>query len=290
MIILSHAIGKGKFFDIVLDIVPIDSLYIHEEIVEENLIKLKESLKKAQFLMDPIIIDGGSMVILDGMHRHYALKELGFKYIAVAKVDYFDESIQVKNWFRAFPALGSEKEILGVIKDIAKICEDKIYFENVEGYDEKMLCEFFFKNSSIKLFVDRVLNIWEKYQLIKCIENKLLQKFGKILYVSEKKAIQLLENGQIGFVIKPPLVKKEEVIKFAKIGKVFPPKTTRHILPIRPLFLNIPLSLLKGDKVYKLDTIKQLFKAIVLQKNLFKVKGKVFLDRFYEEDSLFIYI
>ena len=294
LVVLVHRLGED-FFEITLDILPIKDLYIHEEIVPILAERLIENIKKSQFQIDPIIVDEKTGVILDGMHRYYALKELGYDLIAAAKVDYMDPHIIIKNWYRAFKSPTNVEKVLKVIESFLE--ETSLYLETSLNtsidtkFDLNAVCEIVFRDKIVKVFSDEKLDIWQKYHKIKEIEQFLSQKLNKrILYQSDKQAIYSLSKEEISMIIKTPPITKKDVISFAKQGKIFPPKTTRHILPARPLFLNIPLSLLKKMDNEDLVTRKKLFRKILSLKTLVKVKGRIFLERYYEEDILFIFI
>ena len=292
---LGQKIGQ-EYFQIDLDLERIDALYIHEETISTNLEKIKSILKRQGFQIDPIIVDKNSGVILDGMHRYEALRQMGFNYIAVAKVDYSSPNIVIKNWYRTFQLSKPLKIVLDKFVEIA----DSVGFEICESAEEKTkpagktIFSIWIKGieRSYNAILDKELNIWEKYMLLKSFEESFSTAFNtKPNYRSEELAIKDFDSSKIDIVLATPAIKKEEVVKFALDKKVFPPKTTRHILPVRPLFVNAPLSLLKKDGLGKtLNEKREIFQKLLLQKTLIKVKGEVVIDRFYEERALYIFI
>ncbi|MEB3759380.1 MAG: ParB N-terminal domain-containing protein [Desulfurococcales archaeon] len=96
IILLSFQLSD-KTIDLAL--VPIDMLRPHEEIVEDNLRRVLESIKRDQYVKKPIIVDRVTYVILDGHHRYTALNMLGAKYVPAYLIDYDDDSIvEVRSW------------------------------------------------------------------------------------------------------------------------------------------------------------------------------------------------
>ena len=82
--------------DIIL--IDIDSLRGHEEVIPDNLERRTEKLLDKGFYK-PIIVDRGSMVILDGHHKWTAAKSLGLARVPVLLVDYLaDEGVEVDVW------------------------------------------------------------------------------------------------------------------------------------------------------------------------------------------------
>ena len=81
-------------FDI--QIVDIDTLIPHEDYIPGYLDDLTESIRKDQSIKRPIVVDHKTNVIIDGHHRYYALKQLGYGKIPCIFVDYLEDSdIQV---------------------------------------------------------------------------------------------------------------------------------------------------------------------------------------------------
>ena len=74
------------------------SLRGHEEVIPDNLETRTSKLLNKGFYK-PIIVDRGSMVILDGHHKWTAAKSLGLAKVPVILVDYLlDEGILVDVW------------------------------------------------------------------------------------------------------------------------------------------------------------------------------------------------
>jgi len=63
--------------------------------------KLRESFLNEGVVRDPVLVDCRSGVLLDGMHRLIALRELGCVAAPVCSVDYFNSSINVGVWYRS---------------------------------------------------------------------------------------------------------------------------------------------------------------------------------------------
>ena len=90
-----------------LEIVPVSSLFIHEEVIPQSANKLILEFKNLASLQNPIIVDENH-VVLDGNHRAHAFKVLNLKFIPVCKIDYFNRHTKLLYWFRL---LGNVKRI-----------------------------------------------------------------------------------------------------------------------------------------------------------------------------------
>jgi ParB-like chromosome segregation protein Spo0J len=77
-LLLSSQVFVIKTPRLVLEISLVETsrLYIHEEIIPDILSKLVEKIKSDGVWTDPIIVDAKTMVVLDGMHRVAAAREL----------------------------------------------------------------------------------------------------------------------------------------------------------------------------------------------------------------------
>jgi len=74
----------------------IDSLFPHEKIISKKSSTLTNFLKSFDdyIIISSIICCSKSKVIIDGHHRYFTLKNLGFKKIPVTQIDYFSEDIR----------------------------------------------------------------------------------------------------------------------------------------------------------------------------------------------------
>ncbi|UCH31322.1 MAG: ParB N-terminal domain-containing protein [Candidatus Bathyarchaeota archaeon] len=73
-------------------------LKVHEEVDTLHLKNLKEEINSDGILKFAIAVDQVTNIILDGLHRFNALKELGCKEIPAVFVNYDSPHIKVKSW------------------------------------------------------------------------------------------------------------------------------------------------------------------------------------------------
>ena len=79
-----------------LDLVDVDLIFPHEKIIEKNTSTISNFLKSFNdhIVLSSILCCSKSMVIIDGHHRYFSFKKLGFKKIPVTKLDYFSNDIK----------------------------------------------------------------------------------------------------------------------------------------------------------------------------------------------------
>lgn len=84
-------------------IVPARTLTPHEETDPKDVERLAKRLREDGTVRDPVIVDEGSRVILDGHHRFQALKRLGCSWIPCHMLDYTDPAVRVESWTDGTP-------------------------------------------------------------------------------------------------------------------------------------------------------------------------------------------
>jgi len=122
------------------------------------------------------------------------------------------------------------------------------------------------------------------------IQNRLTMQGIELKYipcqsVHDDTFCESLRNGEV--IIWTPQITKEMVVDAAKKEQVFAPKTTRHIIPARPINVNIPIYWLKED--ISLEEINDKFARALRSKKIRRFgPGQVIDGRFYEEE-LFVF-
>jgi ParB-like nuclease domain. len=246
----------------------------HEEIIEKNTSELVKSIKKDGVQIDPVIVDKNTNVALDGMHRISALKAIDAKRIMVAKVDYFDEKIKVHRWLRAVRNFSTA--LLDELKVVLELKKASNQLEAMQAVDSE--------KSPIAILVGNTgyfstLNVtgFERFNLVREFD-KRTKDYSEIM---EKEIEQHLKNGFLILYVKKP--EKEEVIKAGITGTLFPPKSTRHVIPFRPVNLRCPLELLSG-KFNDQEAYENLARLIESSPKKVLPPHSIYAGRIYEEE------
>ncbi len=270
-----------------------DSLFQHEEILPHVANKLVFEFKNWTNLQNPVIVDKNH-IVLDGNHRVFVFKKLKFKYISVCKVDYFNEVTQLRYWFRLLGRIESLESLKQIINDMngsfREVSDREALRKALEN--NNLSCGIQQGNfyASISFHEDVVNDAVSAYNALEKIQGKLLQNGLKIEYipcqsVHESKFCDELKNSEI--IIWTPQITKEMVVDAVKKKKRFAPKTTRHLIPARPLNVNVPTYWFKED--ISLEEINKRFLKLLERKNLRRFgPGQVVDGRYYEEE-LFVF-
>ncbi len=261
-------------FKVKLKLERIDKLHLHEEVIPEMLSKLVNDFKREGIQRDPIIVDENNLVVLDGMHRVEALRSLGCKLIAVCLVNYNDPRILVNTWWRTLH--GNKSLIYQVVRQLNFNFKVKPRNHGLNIRSIK-LPAIILQNEILEFEFNDIYNSHHKMKLL---ENHFKNVGFKINYEIESDALDKLSSNLCDAVIGLPMISKTNVIEIALTGKVFPHKSTRHVIPFRPLAINVPLSILKSEDLRKAN--EMFIKLLVNKKGKF-LPPQVFRGRKYEE-------
>jgi hypothetical protein len=120
----------------------------------------------------------------------------------------------------------------------------------------------------------------ETYEYIKQLETTLKSVGYKIGYETRDDAIMKTRVGEVLATVTAPEITKQDVMDVTLAGEVFVHKATRHIIPARPLFVNVPLSWMNLDPI---EGNKRLVDNLSKRKIKWLPPGQTF-DRRYEEE------
>ena len=283
-------IVKASKLELKITLVEVDKLHIHEEIIPKILSSLVEKIKNDGVWTDPIIVDEKTMIVLDGVHRVAAAEKLGFKYIPVCLVDYDNPSIELHTWSRVFKPTRRES---GVIIDYLEVFLRALNASSYRSIHIPSL-DIGFKMLNrrdllgVLIYGKRIIGLKTPsrdikiiYDHVKRIENIAVNKGFTIEYYTEQDALSQAKIAE-SITLIPPTIKKDEVRAIVLRGEVFAHKATRHVIPTRPLRINIPLKWLTGELNLEAAQ-RELLKHLSERKIKILPPGTI-LDRRYEEE------
>jgi cysteine synthase len=232
--------NNGPRLDIAL--VETEKLLLHEETISKNLDTLLDDVKSVGIQKTPVIVDRDSLVVLDGMHRVKVLKHLDCRFTCVYLIDYMSPDIKVDRWCRVV----SPK--IDIDEFSSRFGRLRIVAGNGSIPHEGQNLLLMLEDGTYELAASEQ-GILSSFNNVASIEAWLREISLKIRYKSEMEAVGMLERREIGFVLCPPAIKKQHIIETAKSGLLLIPKATRHIVPTRPLGVNVPLNLLREENI-----------------------------------------
>ena len=87
------------YLDHPVDLIELSKLLPHEMTIRSEIEWLIKDLKMNKILIWPILVDKNTNLILDGHHRVFAMKELGYSKIPAHILNYDDEMIKLDTWY-----------------------------------------------------------------------------------------------------------------------------------------------------------------------------------------------
>ena len=226
-----------------LDLREVKDLLPHEQTISYNLKHLKEAMLNIGQLVDPLIVDAKTNLVLDGNHRLKVLQIIECPLAVCQVVDYHSPEIEVGTWYLAINKPLEEivkKEMVKLEKvdcDVGKdaIVSSKAAFMAVEKKNKQQNACFLEPGS---------------YKLKELIEeqNYILSsmKDVDIRYIQDDQAEEYISKGYTVFYRR--IYTKDEIIRAGLEHTPFPPKSTRHLIPNRIIRLNMRLGWLHEDK------------------------------------------
>ena len=233
---------------ITLSLRPIQSLRPHEEIVSHELGLIIHDLERENLLRHPLIADQSTGVILDGTHRLAALKALDCRLVPCALVEYNDPRILVERWYRIITGSDIERFVKQTenntrkVKTDAEAEESLVMRECYASMEDGKSCKVFLCGKMTPLELIR-----SAYKL-----EQSAKEIGLRVKYADAKGDSSSSNRLILSTVR---LSKPEIVESALAGLVFPPKTTRHIIPSRPLGTSTPLELLRSERPGEAQTL-----------------------------------
>ena len=266
-----------------ISLVDINALKPHEEVINHIVKSLSDAVKAQGIVRDPLIVDQDTYVILDGMHRYSSLKLLECRFAPCCLVDYSNPMIKVGSWFRLFTVNEAEELARKVMPDsepsYAKLERD------IEQLDPDYHTIILTKNGS-RYSLKQTRNPTEFTKTAITLEQAIVALGYHVDYQTEEVALQSLRSGIVDLVIRVPIFTKQQITDFGVHGSLLPHKVTRHIMPSRPLRVDIPLDMLTKQGKTKQEANRELHELLSARRVQEKPPGSVVDGRRYEEETL----
>ena len=231
---------------------------------------------------NPIIADEKSLVVLDGMHRVAAVQKIGYRFLPVCLVDYENPSIVLCSWHRLIHQIPRINDVLTIVEGLGFTAEHATWDTAYNLVEKRKAETAVFSTEECFVIHAAHSNVKETYDVIKRIESQFRSKGCSITYDTAEEAKKEVYSGKASAGLMTPTISKEEVVHVALSGKLFPQKATRHIVPTRPMRVDVPNEWLTG--LVDLRDANDRVVKLLSSKNVKHIpRGHVF-DRLYEEE------
>lgn len=245
-----------------LEIREVKSLLSHEQVISYNLKRLKEAMLNLGQLVDPLIVDKKTGVVLDGNHRLKVLEIIECPHATCQSVEYSGENVRVGTWYPTVSLKPDEIFHLDSLK------HEKVDYEAGKQAVDALKAPFMLVTKDKEC---HLINPGS-YKLMEMVEEQnyifsLLEK-GTVDYIPDEEMEKCLQAGESVFYRRS--YTKDEIVKAAQGHTPFPPKSTRHIIPGRIIRLNMKLGWLHRSKEEAANELSRMLTSRVYGGNVRK--------------------
>jgi hypothetical protein len=228
---------------------PIASLLPHEETIPSQIQRVADELRMDGVQKDPLIVDGESGVVLDGMHRLAALTHLGLGYAVCCSVDYSSSGISVKRWARVYTA-GSGGHLLQVLDELglAKVTSTEA-LNSLESRRRPVAV----LTQRRSYTAEEGADLAKGFEVVRSLDELSSTLGWKRTFVPEDEVDVHLQDDRNAVTLVSRLG-KQDVVMAGMRKTLFPCKTSMHVIDPRPVGANIPLDELSDGSRHTLDT------------------------------------
>jgi len=225
-----------------LGVKPVSALRPHEETIPSHVRGIAAEMKEDGVQKDPIIIDQDTLTVLDGMHRLAAFNELGVENAVCCSVDYASPAIKLGRWARVY-TLPSGYSLQVILNQTGLTRRSALAqaFDALEG-----------RHTGLALLTADSAHLPEgNLELGRAMEimldfDRMAEEGGwKREFVSEDDVDVPLQSER-NIVVMVRKLRKDDVVNSAKSGRLFPCKTSMHVIDPRPVAVNFPMADLDG--------------------------------------------
>lgn len=221
-----------------LRIVPLSALRPHEETVASMSEAVLRSLIRDGFQRDPIAVDSETMTVLDGSHRVEALSKAGAKSALAWVLEYGDPNVQLFRWYRLVRSPGEDLPER-ILKELGLTLLGQAERARSDGRLRIIRRGRAFGHGRSALV--------EELRTMRTFDRMVAESGFEVEFVDEASATNVHLKGDDLFLV-PPAISKDDVIAAAAAGRLFPPKSTLHVFPFRPLGVNYPIDDLREGR------------------------------------------
>jgi len=262
--------------------VNLDELKPHEEVVDPVVGSLANDVLTEGKLRDPLVVDREDYVILDGMHRFNSLKLLKCRFVPCCLVDYDSPLIKVGAWFRAFAVREPETLAEKLLKQAGLKYSSHVVDPSNPRYSPQTIILTRESEFSLPEQMDPI----QRARTAVSLERTMVKEGHAVRYLPEISALEKLQSNEMNLLISVPIFTKEQIREFGVEGRLLPHKVTRHVMPSRPLRIDIPLQMLT-DRTISIDEANRKLGELLAQRHIDrKPPGSVVDGRRYEEELL----
>ena len=226
----------------ILAVKPVSILRPHEETIPEHVRGLTAEMKRDGVQRDPIIIDQDTATVLDGMHRLAAFLALEIENAVCCSVEYSSKSVSIGRWARVYtvPNRDSAEEALGRAGMTRRVTLARA-FDALDGKEAGLAV--LTSNAAYlpgeRMELDGAIDAIEGFD-----RRSEALGWGRKFVPEDDIDVPLQSDRNLVVLVRK--LGKDDVVAAGRSGKLFPCKTSMHLIDPRPVAVNFPLAGLNG--------------------------------------------
>lgn len=242
-----------------IKIVPSASCVAHEGVVPRWVDAIATNMRDEGAMKNPIIVtrlrgtaaNGPRFVVIDGMHRFAALRTLEIPDVVIYEIDYFATDTTLAGWdallFRSFSAQTMLEKLFGNakayrIERVAALCDAQALIEQRHA----LLAVTDRKHAPLVVMPRREPTVDLCVRASQLFDAAADAEQLRPLYVADSLSLADYARTKAAGIVLRTHYTKQEIIERTLAGKLFPRKSTRHLIPGRPLRVDVTLAWLRA--------------------------------------------
>jgi len=228
------ALAKAGF---TLGVKPVSALRPHEQTIPSHVKGLAAEIREEGVQKDPIIVDHDTLTVLDGMHRLAAFISLGLENAVCCSVEYSSPEIKLSRWARVY-TLPSGYPLPELFREsgIAKRATLAQAFDTLEGRDTGLAL----LTPDAAYLPDGNLDLTRAMETMTEFDRMAESEGWERRFVPEDEIDVPLQSDR-NVVLLVRKLRKDDVVNSARSGRLFPCKTSMHVIDPRPVAVNFPV-------------------------------------------------
>ncbi len=246
-----------------LEVVSLDDVYVHEGVVDRWVERIADFMQHDGIMKNPIVVAEAEVegshkyVVLDGMHRVQSMRILGAPDILVYKSNYWSEQVRLESWDGLLLDPPPIDALLAAVRD------ERIEAVTLGGNGQDAQDEARARVYGRELAMALVCRDGEHIGLrvrpstdeapievivrtLRAVEDTLDRASIRAVYAPSSRSGSDFAMQPCEALFLRPRFSKQEVLERTLAGKLFPRKSTRFLVPERPLRVDFHLTVLKA--------------------------------------------
>lgn len=247
-----------------LGLVEIDSLRRYESADPPRVAAMVHSLLSLELLIDPIVADVETGVLIDGHHRAAAFEWMGMERIPCFDVRYESPQVTVRGWMRTSTAPAAT--VAEVFASLTHRSDGDWRVVSTSGNGGRVASAAFADPLSAAHFLERV---------VACLQSR---GYEEELVPQTDPSGPADGGGSAASIFLDPFPEQKEVLAAIRDDRRFPEQVNRHLVDGRPLNVRAPLEATATPERFETFLARRRHEAEVSWQT-----GVVHLGRWFEE-------